>query len=111
MVTLAALGAAVTLMAVRLVDRDHRRGPLGRGRGDTGTSTVGPAQAGASAADRPGTRALASEHALGDGDLLGAAGEVRSRSESASAVADPGLAGELQPTGEAVAGVDGPVAA
>src|ERR671918_1222045 len=66
------------------------------------------AQAELAGACRPRTPALALENALGDGDLLAAAGLVR---RTLATERPPGRRRELQATGEAVTGVRGPVAA
>src|SRR5690348_3017072 len=63
------------------------------------------------ATDRPGTDALASEHALGHRDLLRPGGPGSARGVLAAAVGVPGPLGELEPAVEAVAGAGAPVAA
>src|SRR5438034_6768549 len=66
------------------------------------------AQAELPRAGRPGAPALVGEHPLRDRDLLGLAGLV---GVARTAVGAPGRRRELQATGEAVSGVDVPVAA
>ncbi|MPM27839.1 hypothetical protein SDC9_74353 [bioreactor metagenome] len=94
----------------------HSRHPAGSGdRGGRmaygnpcGERGADQLHAGLGRTHRPGTPALGGLDALGHGDLLLAARVAR---RAGAAVRCPGRRGELQATGEAVAGVDGPVAA
>ena len=85
---------------------------LGRGRGrlrcdvDLRRGAVQPELA---RAGGPGAPALLGQHPLGDDDLLLAA--ARGGPATRAAEGPPGAGGELQAAAEAVAGVDGPVAA
>ena len=88
-----------------------RRVLHGRGRSGVGRARALAVQPELGRAGRPGAPALRGEDALGDGDLRAAAGLVGARGVGGAAERAPGRRRELQAAGEAVAGVDRPVAA
>src|SRR5690606_39457496 len=106
-VAVAVLVDVVTAARGTLGGQAHLVAGVGAGRGVALGGGVA-ADAGLARARRPGVPALLGQDALGDDDLLLAAGLVGHRRELLAAEGTPGGRGELEAAVEAVTGVDVP---